>query len=31
MADVTIEAAADNYVYKMAIRGGVFWTSSTVG
>jgi len=31
MADVTIEVAAKNTLWNMAVRGGVFWTSPTTG
>jgi len=31
MADITIEAAAYSTLYKIAQRGGIFWTSPTVG
>jgi len=31
MADVIIEAAASTIVHSMSVRGGVFWTSTTVG
>ncbi|KKK47143.1 hypothetical protein LCGC14_3158180, partial [marine sediment metagenome] len=31
MADVTIDAAAANGLYNRSLRGGIFWTSPTVG